>query len=279
MRNYEIAPISGSCGAEIYGIDLRRDLDEKTVSVIRQALLDYLVVFFRDQTLSPDDQIAFGRRFGELLVDRFTEPLDGYPEMIELIKEPEETVNFGRIWHSDSTYESEPPLGSILYALEVPPFGGDTLWANQYLAYETLSDGMKKLLERLRAVHSGHFGYGTSPQRIKYKSIKLIDRNYETAEEMVHPVVRTHPETGRKALYVNEGYTKHFDGMTIEESRPILEYLKWHCVRPEFTCRFRWTKGAIAFWDNRAAQHLPINDYTGFRRHMRRITIRGDRPF
>lgn len=279
MINYDVTPIAGACGAEIHGVDLSRDLDEETIAVIRRALLDHLVVFFRDQDLSPDQQIAFGRRFGELLIDRFTVPLEGHPEMIELIKEPEETVNFGRFWHSDSTYEAEPPLGSILYAVEVPPYGGDTMWANQYLAYETLSDGMKNLLERLRAVHSGHFGYGKKPQRVKYKSIRLIDRNYETAEEMVHPIIRTHPETGRKALYVNVGYTKHIEGMTVEESQPILDYLHEHCVRPEFTCRFRWTKGSVVFWDNRAAQHFPINDYNGLRRHMRRITIRGDRPY
>jgi taurine dioxygenase len=283
MINYDVTPIAGACGAEIHGMDLSSDLDDEAIDAIRKALLDHLVVFFRDQTLTPDQQIAFGRRFGDLDIDRFVVPMEGHPEMMVLIKEADETVNFARIWHSDVTFQEQPAMGSILYAVEVPPYGGDTMWANEYLAYDALSEGMKELLGGLRAVHSARGGYGKAVLNKRYdqtkRSMKIYrDRDHIAEQEVVHPVIRTHPETGRKAIYVNGAYTERFEGMTVEESKPILQYLYRHCIRPEFTCRFRWTQGAVAFWDNRAAMHYPINDYHGFRREMRRITICGDRP-
>jgi taurine dioxygenase len=284
MINYDVTPIAGACGAEIQGMDLSQDLSDEAILAIRQALLDHLVVFFRDQDLIPDQHVAFGRRFGELNIDRFVVPMGGHPEIMVIVKEADETLNFGKVWHSDVTFQEEPAMGSILYAVEVPPYGGDTMWANQYLAYETLSDGMKAMLEGLRAVHTARAGYGKAALNKRFDSIKRsmqIRRDQEdlAESELCHPIVRTHPETGRKALYVNAAYTDRIEGMTVEESKPILDFLYAHCVRPEFTCRFNWSKGAVAFWDNRSAQHYPINDYNGFRREMHRVTVCGDKPF
>jgi taurine dioxygenase len=197
---------------------------------------------------------------------------------MQIVKEPEDRINFGGGWHSDMSFLEEPALGSILYAREVPPYGGDTLWANQYLAYETLSDGMKEMLEGLKALHTAKGEYserGASAQ--KRSSMQIATANDDTPA-FEHPVVRTHPETGRKALYVNPAFTEKFVGMTRRESRPLLNFLFEHCTQEPFTCRFRWTKNAIAFWDNRAAQHFALNDYHGHRRHMERVTVNGDRP-
>lgn len=283
MINFDVTPIAGACGAEIHGMDLSRDLSDEAIRAIRAALLDHLVVFFRDQDLTPDQHIAFGRRFGELNIDRFVMPMEGHPEIMVVLKEADETLNFGKVWHSDVTFQEEPAMGSILYGVDIPPYGGDTMWANQYLAYETLSDGMRAMLEDLRAIHTARAGYGKAALDKRFDSIKRSmrirrDQEDEAEREVSHPIVRTHPETGRKALYVNAAYTDRIEGMTVEESRPILDYLYAHCVRPEFTCRFNWSKGAVAFWDNRAAQHYPINDYNGFRREMHRVTVCGDRP-
>ncbi|MDA0703700.1 MAG: TauD/TfdA family dioxygenase [Proteobacteria bacterium] len=283
MINYDVTPIAGACGAEIHGIDISQDLSDEAIQAIRTALLDHLVVFFRDQDLTPDQHVAFGRRFGELNIDRFVVPMEGHPEVMVVLKEADETQNFGEVWHSDVTFQAEPAMGSILHAVEVPPFGGDTMWANQYLAYEALSDGMKRMLEELRAVHTARGGYGKEALDKRFdklkRSMKIYrDRDHEAETEVTHPIVRTHPETGRKALYVNAAYTERIEDMTVAESRPILEYLYRHCARPEFTCRFTWSKGAVAFWDNRSAQHYPINDYNGFRREMHRVTVCGDTP-
>jgi taurine dioxygenase len=283
MINFDVTPIAGACGAEIHGMDISQDLSDEAIQAIRTALLDHLVVFFRDQDLTPDQHVAFGRRFGELNIDRFVVPMEGHPEIMVVLKEADETLNFGKVWHSDTTFQEEPAMGSILYGVEIPPYGADTMWANQYLAYETLSDGMKAMLEGLRAVHTARAGYGKAALDKRFDSIKRsmkIRRDQEdlAESEVSHPIVRTHPETGRKALYVNAAYTDRIEGMTVDESKPILDYLYARCVRPEFTCRFGWSKGAVAFWDNRSAQHYPINDYNGFRREMHRVTVCGDRP-
>ena len=238
-----------------------------------------MVIFFRDQHITHDQHKAFGRRFGTLNIHPYVKGMDGHPEIMRLVKEPEDRVNFGGGWHSDMSFLEEPALGSILYAREVPPYGGDTLWANQYLAYETLSDGMKKMLEGLKAVHTAKGEYserGHSAQKRKGMEVSTAGDDTPSYE---HPVVRTHPETGRKALYVNPAFTEKFVGMTRRESRPLLNFLFEHCTQEPFTCRFRWTKNAIAFWDNRAAQHFALNDYHGHRRHMERVTVDGDRPF
>ena len=271
-----VEPIAGALGAEIAGVDLSQPLSDGVVAAIRDALLAHLVVFFRDQTLSPAQLVAFGQRFGTLGRYPFVSGLPDYPEIIEVTKLPHERSNFGGVWHSDTTYLDEPPMGSMLYALDVPAAGGDTLFANMFLAYERLSDGMKAMLSGMRAVNSSAKAdvSRTREDRIAASPGNEAKRVFEA----VHPVVRTHPESGRKALYVNFAHTARFDGLTEEESAPLLEFLYQHQVKPEFTCRFRWRKGSLAFWDNRATQHNPINDYHGHLRRMLRITIAGDRP-
>ena len=272
----QIHPIAGALGAEIHGVDLAAGLDAATAGAIRQALLDHLVVFFRGQDLVPAQFRAFAGRFGTPVEYPFLSGLEGFPEIIQVLKREEERSNFGGIWHSDTTYLQEPPMGSILLARELPPYGGDTLFANQYMAFEALSDGLKRTLEGLRAVSTSAKAdvSRTREDRVK-ESGTAVAREDLMAE---HPTVRTHPETGRRALFVNVAHTARFAGWTEEESAPLLTFLFAHQVKPEFTCRFRWEPGSIAFWDNRAAQHNPVNDYHGFKRLMHRITLAGDRP-
>jgi taurine dioxygenase len=244
------------------------------VAEIRSAFLEYLVIFFRDQALTPQAQLAFAARFGEPMEYPQLKGLPECPLVTPVVKLEHERVNFGGIWHSDTAYLDRPPMASMLYAVEVPPYGGDTLFANQYLAYEALSDGLKGTLAGLVGVNSS-----TKADASRTREDRLREAGAELkvlAGE--HPVVRTHPETGRKALYVNVGHTTCFRGWTEEESRPLLEHLFAHQVRPEFTCRLRWEPGSLAFWDNRCAQHNPVNDYHGFRRVMHRVTLAGDRP-
>jgi taurine dioxygenase len=273
-RHIQVSPLAGALGAEVQGVDLERPLAPDVVGEIRQALLAHLVIFFRQQQLGPAELLAFAEQFGKTTEYPQMKGLPGYSRVIAVTKLEHETVNFGGVWHSDTTYLERPPLGSVLYAVEVPAYGGDTLFANQYLAYETLSEGLKKTL-------NGLMGVNTSAKAEISRTRE--DRLREAGVELkvlvgTHPVVRTHPETGRRALYVNAAHTTHFDGWTIEESQPLLDYLFAHQVRPEFTCRFRWQPGSLAFWDNRCAQHNPINDYHGFRRVMHRVTLAGDLP-
>ena len=268
--------VAGALGAEISGVDLSRDLEPDTVAALRQALLDHLVIFLRDQPIEPARFLAFARAFGTPVEYPFVKGLDAFPQIIEGAKLEGETTNFGGIWHSDTVYLDEPPMGSMLLAREIPPQGGDTLFANQYLAYEALSPTFQGLLDGLTAIHSSAKAdvSKTREDRIKSGGTAEAGKDYLS----YHPAVRTHPETGRKALFVNVAHTERFDGMTEAESKPILDYLFQHQIRPEFTCRFIWSPGAIAFWDNRCAQHNPVNDYHGYRRIMHRITLAGDRP-
>jgi taurine dioxygenase len=272
----DIRPLSGAIGAEVLGIDLARELDDETVAEIRRIWLKHLVIFFRDQTLSPERFLGVARRFGKPIEYPFIKGIDGFPEVTPVVKLEHEKNNFGGIWHTDTAYLEIPPMGTMLIAREVPPYGGDTLFANQYLAYEALSDGMRKILDGLIAVNTSAKAdvSRTREDRIRDGAREDAKKSY-VAE---HPVVRTHPETGRKALYVNLGHTERFVGMTTEESAPVLDFLFKHQVRPELTCRFSWRPGSIAFWDNRCAQHNPVNDYHGFRRVMHRVTLAGDRP-
>ena len=276
MTTLDVRPIAGALGAEIHGVDLASELDSEAVAAIRRAFLDHLVIFFRDQDLPPDRFLAFARRLGTPVEYPLVKGIDGYPEIIRVAKLEHETVNFGGIWHSDTTYLETPPMGTMLVAREVPPVGGDTLFANMYLAYEALSDGMKRLLDDLKGVSTSLKADATRTREDRIKSDPTTQSRQELIAE--HPVVRTHPETGRKALYVNVAHTVRFVGMTEAESAPILHYLFQHQVQPEFTCRFAWRVGSLAFWDNRAAQHNPVNDYHGYRRVMHRITLAGDRP-
>ncbi len=272
--------IAGSLGAEITGVSLANDLSDETISEIREALLEHLVIFFREQKLTPEQQIAFGLRFGLLEEHDFVQGLEEYPEIIRVLKEADETtMNFGGAWHADVTHQECPAMGSILYALDVPPFGGDTLFSNQYLAYETLSRGMQHLLDGMTAIHSARGPFAPEGRaKENWKNMKVV-ASEKALEEMEHPVVRTHPETGRKMLFVNRTFTIRFKDMTELESKPLLEYLFAHASHERFTCRFRWTPGAIAFWDNRAVLHYALNDYTGYRREMHRVAISGDKPY
>jgi taurine dioxygenase len=238
------------------------------------------VIFFHDQHLTPEQHLAFGRRFGNLDIHDLVAGMPDYPEIIEARKEEHDTQNFAGAWHSDVTYLEEPALGSILYAREVPAFGGDTVFANMYVAYDALSEGMKRMLGGMTAVHSARRPYGTRSNYFAEGQRSMKIRLSNTAEaEVEHPVVRTHPETGRKALFVNSVFTIRFTDMTEEESAPLLNFLHRHATQPEFTCRFRWQRNAIAFWDNRCVQHYAINDYHGQRRVMHRVAVNGDRPY
>ncbi len=282
-RNIEVSPIAGALGAEISGVDLSQPLGNETFAEIRKAFDENLVIFFRDQTITPEQHLEFAGRFGAFDIHPFAAGLPDHPEVLPVIKEADDAgTNFGGLWHSDVTFYERPPLGSVLYALDAPAYGGDTMFANQYLAYETLSEGMKEMLDGMTAVHSATRVYGNSGTSVnKYgpgvKSMKI--RTGDDADDTVeHPVVRVIPETGRKALFLNRTYTIRFSGWTEAESDPLLEYLCNHAVKPEFTCRFRWRDGSIAFWDNRCAQHFALNDYHGQRRAMHRVTIVGERP-
>jgi taurine dioxygenase len=280
-RAIEVHKIAGALGAEISGVDLTRDLDADTIAAIRQAWLDNLVIFFRNQDLPPARFLGVAKRFGEPIEYPFLKGLDGFPEIITVAKLEHEKINFGGIWHSDTSYLETPPMATMLIAREVPPVGGDTMFANQYLAYETLSDGMRHLLDGLVGINASAKADSSRTREDRDRGRVRDGAKAEAQKDYVgeHPVVRTHPETGRKALYVNVAHTMRFKDMTEQESAPILNFLYKHQTKPEFTCRFRWEPGSIAFWDNRCAQHNPVNDYHGYRRLMHRITLKGDKPY
>ncbi len=276
MRNsrVEVRPTAGALGAEILGIDLSRQLDDSEVRELRAAFNEHGVIFFREQNISPEQHIAFAERFGQININRFFKAAPDYPQIAEVRKEREQKTNIGGGWHTDHSYDQVPALGSILLAREVPPFGGDTLFASMSHAYEALSDGLKRTLEQLRAVHSSRHVFGAAARQAKAVDNRIGNADNAT-QDASHPVVVRHPETGRKTLYVNPGFTLHFEGWTAEESKPLLDFLYAHAARPEFQTRFRWREGSIAFWDNRATWHFAVNDYHGERRLMHRITLEG----
>jgi taurine dioxygenase len=261
------------------GVELAEDLDDGIVAAIRAALLEHCVIFFRNQELNVEQHKRFARKFGEIFIHPNYQGLGPDSEIVELVRNPGDLRTVGDEWHTDTTMMPDPPMGAILYGIEVPPHGGDTCFANQYLAYEALSPGMKAMLEGLRAVHTDRRVAGPNSGINKYRSTKArVDEDWNETISL-HPVVRTHPETGRKMLFINQSYTVGFEHMTEEESRPLLEFLLDHGHREEFTCRFRWTPGSVAFWDNRSTKHLALNDSTKFKRHMRRVQIAGDKPY
>ncbi|MDF1793024.1 MAG: TauD/TfdA family dioxygenase [Thalassobaculaceae bacterium] len=263
--------ISPCIGLEITGLDLNT-LDDDTTAAVRQAFNDRHVLVFRDQDMTPEQQVRFAERIGEPDIYPMVRGLDGFPMITPIVKEAHEQVNFGGLWHSDTTYLEKPPMATMLLAREIPPVGGDTMFASQVAAYDALSDGMKAMLAPLKGVNSSSKADVTRTREDRVKGDEA-----KKSFDSVHPVVRTHPETGRKALYVNVGHTVRFDGFTEEESAPLLAYLHRHQIREEFQCRVRWRPGTLVMWDNRAAQHYPVNDYHGHRREMHRITLKGDR--
>jgi taurine dioxygenase len=276
MKNMMIRRIAGALGAELHGVDLTQTLSGEQQREIRDALLQNQVIFFRDQDLSPQQFMAFAQTLGQPIEYPFVKGLEGFPCVIEVKKLEHEKVNFGGIWHSDTTYLPQPPMGSMLLAKEVPPYGGDTLFANQYLAWEALSETMQRLLDGLVGISSSA---KADVSKTREDRIKSDGKDSAPQAHLAHhPLVRTHPETGRKALYVNVAHTAGIVGMTDAESAPLLNFLFHHQVKPEFTCRFVWQPHSLAVWDNRCTQHNPVNDYHGFRRVMHRITLAGDTP-
>lgn len=275
MSTFTVTPIAGALGAEIGGFDIRRNLDSDSITAVKQALRDHLVVFIRNQDPSPDAYLAFAQALGIPVEYPLMKGIEGYPFIQKIEKKENQRWNFAGTWHSDTSYLECPPDATLLQAIELPPFGGDTMYANQYLAYEQLSEPLQRFLDEATAVN-----ISTKPSHsiTLEDSIRASGGNQNHGFVAEHPAVRTHPETGRKALYVNVAHTSHFKDMTKEESAPILEYLFRHQVRAEFTCRFSWQVGSVAYWDNRCTLHVGVNDYQGFRRRMHRITLAGEKP-
>ena len=261
----------GALGAEVSGFARLDRLAEEEIARLRALWLEHLVLFFRHADLAPREFLAFARRFGEPMDYPYLKPIDDVPFVTEVIKRADEKQNFGGVWHTDTSYMAEPPMATMLIARVLPPFGGDTLFANGYLAFEALSPGMKRFLKASRVVNA-------SSAPLARATREHVDKNPRAEFVSEHPAARTHPETGRTSLFVNRAHSVRFADMSEEESAPILRYLFAHQERPEFTCRFQWQEGTLALWDNRCALHNPINDYQGHERVMHRITIRGDKP-
>jgi taurine dioxygenase len=278
----QITPLTTALGAEIQGVDLRCALSDAEFDAIQQAFLTHHVLFFRDQDLQAGELLSYAKRFGEPIVHPMVASMTGFPGILEIVKNREDRNNFGGSWHTDLSFLQRPASISLLHAGEVPPLGGDTMFANMYLAYEALSTGMKNMLSGLNALHDttlmyrsdAQQGSGTIGDEGSMNRIRPVDDH----DSSLHPVVRTHPQTARQALYVNSNFTIGFEQMTRAESQPLLDYLFAHLSRAEFTCRFKWTSATLAMWDNRCTQHYALNDYHGQRRVVRRIAIEGDRP-
>jgi len=281
-QTMRVRPIAGALGAEISGIDLRERDNKPMWDELRSAFLEYSVIAIRGQDLSPADQYAVGRFFGEPCFYPFAKGMDGFPEMTRMVKEPEDRENFGSDWHTDTCYLKKPPRATLLYAVETPPSGGDTLYTSTRAAYDALSEGMKSMLKGVIGVNSAGLKHkrggdrSAHHARIGHMAVQKADEANQY--EAHHPVVRTHPDTGRKALYLSSLHTIRFDGMTEHESRPVIEMLNDHCIEPEFTCRVSWQPGQLTVWDNRCTLHNAINDYHGYRREMRRLTVGPERP-
>jgi len=280
----EVKRLAGALGAEIFNVDLSKPLSDELFGEIYTAFVENQVIFFRDQDLTPEQYLAFAKRWGGIHLHPYMKGLDDYPEILELIKAETDTYAFGNSWHSDQMFAPKPAKLTMLYAKETPAYGGDTMFANLYMAYDTLSDGMKATVSRLHGVNCGDRRKsegGGSARAARYagaSGMKMKDPGTQQTDS-VHPLVRTHVDSGRKALYMGI-HTQSLDGFTPEESRVLLNQLQEHIKRPEFTCRFRWRPGSIALWDNRCCQHYAINDYAGQRRRMHRITIMGEEaPF
>ncbi|MEC9345479.1 MAG: TauD/TfdA family dioxygenase [Pseudomonadota bacterium] len=282
VNHIEVRPLTGVLGAEIFGVDLTGPVSEAEFQAIGDAFDRHSVIVFRDQALDHEGLKRVTRMFGEFGHEPYVKTLPDHPEIIEVIKEATETgmVNFGGNWHSDWSFQEAPPRATFLHAKEVPPYGGDTCFANMYLAYETLSPGLQRMLEGVRVMHSARRPYGTDQKLFgKAKRAMTIINSEEAHAEFAHPAVRTVPETGRKALFINPVYSIRFEDMTERESKPLLDYLNAHATRSELQCRVRWAPGTLTIWDNRCVQHNAMNDYDGFRRVLHRTTVRGERPF
>ena len=277
-KTIEARPLSPALGAEIAAVDIADGIDDEQFAELRQAYVNYGVIFLRDQDITPEQHIAFAKRWGQINVNRFFQAVETHPVIAEVRKEADQKANIGSSWHTDHSYDQVPAMGSILYAREVPSVGGDTLFASMYAAYDALSDGLKQMLLTMKAEHSSRHAFGD----VAYVDSDLDDLggrlgNTDAAtQDSLHPVIIKHPLSGRPALYVNGDFTVKFAGWSKQESQPLLDYLYAHARQNEFTCRFNWRKGSIAIWDNRATHHCALNDYHGERRLMHRITIDGE---
>ena len=281
-QTMDVRPIAGALGAEIYGVDLKDRDDSPMWIELRQVFLEYHVIAIRGQAMSLEDMMRVGGKFGEPCYYPFAKGMEGYPYITEVIKEKDQRENFGKDWHTDTMYLDKPPRATLLYAVETPPKGGDTLYVNTAAAYDALSDGMKKMIDGLVGVASGGLkhkkGGPRSVHHSRIPSMALQNSDKADGFEARHPIVRTHPETGRKSLYVSSLHTLRFDGFTEDESKPLIDFLNDHCVEPEFSCRVRWEPGQLTIWDNRTTLHNAINDYHGYRRQMRRLTVGPEVP-
>lgn len=277
FKTIEVSPLSPALGGIISGVDIAAGVSDEQFAEIRQAFIDYSVIFFRDQQITPDQHIEFARRWGEINVNRFFQAVDSHPIIAEVRKEADQKKNIGAEWHTDHSYDEIPAMGSILYAREVPTVGGDTLFASMYAAYDALSDGFKQMLSSMNAEHSSRhvFGEVAYSDRDQDDLGSRLGNTEAATQDSIHPVIIRHPLSGRPALYVNGDFTVKFENWTQEESQPLLDYLYAHARQNEFTCRFHWQQGSMAIWDNRATHHCALNDYHGERRLMHRITIDG----
>ncbi len=275
----KVEPASGALGAEVSGVNLAA-LEDETFEEIHRAWLEHQVLFFRDQRITPADQTAFAERFGELATYPFIAPLEGYPQVIPIIKEKDTKINFGGGWHSDMSYQEKPVKATCLYAIEVPERGGDTLFASMTAAYDALSEGMHDLLDGVRGVFTAAKVHGDTGLYKNADHPMDMTKNAEKEEaRYLHPIVRTHPETGLRALYLDLPHVERLENMRVQESQPLMDFLYQHGTQPQFTSRFRWRPGSLAIWDNRCVQHYALNDYAGQRREMNRITVKGDVPY
>jgi len=268
----DIRPLTGGLGAEIFGADIKRDAD---FDAIHQAFVDHSVITLRDQDISPEDHLAFARRFGAINVNRFFKPVDGHPEIATVFKDKDQKEAVGEGWHTDHSYDQIPALGSILHAIEMPPVGGDTLFVSMGMAYDALSDRMRDFVDGLWAVHSSRHVFGASVLESEAAKSGRLENADKATQDARHPVVITHPLSGRRGIYVNPVFTTHIEGLKPDESQALLQFLYAHCQKPEFQCRVRWQVGDVTMWDNRATWHKAINDYHGYRRLMHRITVEG----
>lgn len=269
----QITPLTGTLGAEVYGADIRNEAD---FAPLYEAFKTHSVLVIRGQTeATPEDHIAFSHRFGPINVNRFFKPVAGYPEIATVLKEKDQTAAIGEGWHTDHSYDEAPAMGSLLRAIEVPPYGGDTMFVSMGQAYDTLSTTMQRFLEGLSAWHSSRHVFGETTQNSEAARTGRLSNATKATQNVLHPVVIKHPFSGRKCLFVNPVFTTHIDGLKEAESSSLLKMLYQHCQQPELQARVRWQKGDITIWDNRATWHKAINDYHGFRRYMHRITIEG----
>ncbi len=277
ITTLDISPVAGALGAVVRGLDLRTVTDEEQIQPLLSALADHLVVFLPEQDIDLDHLEKVTDLLGGRDVTPFVAPLEDRPYVIRVIKEPGDQLNFANAWHTDLSYLPSPPGYTLLHAREVPAFGGDTVWSNQYLAFETLSPGLRRTLQGLRAVHSAGMAYGTGGALDKVKGLTsmAIEPSPEAYREHTHPAVVRHPVTGRPTLYVNPVYTTRFEGWSPAESQTLLSHLYRHSINENFTCRFRWSAGTLAIWDNRATMHNALNDYSGVRREMYRTSVKG----